>query len=64
MCNFIFGGVHMKYILILGSVRYHCPTGKSVFLSESVYLKVYFLSGVDCTTYVVIHSFENPLGMV
>ena len=44
---FILGGVHTKYIFILGGVRYHCPTGKSVFLSESVFLTVYLLSGVD-----------------
>ena len=44
------GGVQGVSNSILGGVRKSGPHQKSVYLSETVYLKVYILARVDCTS--------------
>ena len=47
------GGVPFGSSSNLGDVRKTCLTGKSVSLSETLFLIVYFLTRVDCTTFEI-----------
>ena len=45
--NHELGGIHVGRDFILGGVRKSGPHQKSVYLSETVYLKLYILESID-----------------